>query len=188
MGAAFEAGAGGLTTGQGIGIGADLVGGIIGAGSKIQSGDAAKRQSIYQSQILQQNAELEMRTAREIEEQAAFAVQQRSLKTAADIGLGEAQAAGAGVVVGQDSMADAVADAIRTGTLDKMILTKNAQRQAMAAEIRATSFRDQSSNTLAAGANIQDASRTSAAGSLLSTAGSVAGKWASFSDYNSKED
>tara|TARA_R110000824_G_scaffold69297_4_gene178631 strand:- start:2611 stop:3171 length:561 start_codon:yes stop_codon:yes gene_type:complete len=178
----------GFTTGQSIGMGADLLGGLIGASSEVQSGESSQRQAIYSAQVLRQNAELEERTAREIREQADFAIQQRGLQTVADIGVGQAQAAGAGVVVNQDSIADAVSDAIRAGTLDKIMLNKNAQRQAMAAKIRATSFRDQASNTLTAGSNIASAGLSSATGTLLATAGSVAGKWASFSDYNSKED
>lgn len=171
---------------QRINMSSAFASGIMGAGGQLQQGNALQRQSVFRAAQLQQNAEIMRRQASEIESAAAVAIQQRSESTEQLVGMQIAQTAGAGIVVNQDTALDEVARSYRDGTLDKLTLAKNAERQAQAARIQASQFDDSATLTIAAGDDAKKASRMSALTTLIGTAGSVASKWYSFNKYNTE--
>jgi hypothetical protein len=93
------------------------------------------------------------------------------------VSLQRGQAAGAGIVVGQDTAATTESDTVRAGTLDQIAIQNNADLEKWALQVKANSATNQSALTLTAGQNAASAADTAAIGSLLSSAGTVAGKW-----------
>lgn len=175
-----------FTTAQRIAMGGSILSGGMAAGGQLAQGDALQKQSVYQAAQLTQNAELARRTAREIESAAGVAIQERSQETAQLIAMQKAQLAGAGIVVDQDTALSLIDDAVRLGTLDKLTMSKNAERQAMAARIQASQFEDQAALQLAAGKDAKSASKMASTSTLLGTAGTVAGKWYTYDIYNTQ--
>lgn len=175
-----------FSTAQRISMAGSILSGGMAAGGQLSQGNALQKQSVYQAAQLSQNAELARRTASEIESASGVAIQERGQETAQLIAMQQAQLAGAGIVVNQDTALSLIDDAVRLGTLDKLTMSKNAERQAMAARIQASQFEDQAALQLAAGKDAKSASKMAAISTLLGTAGTVAGKWYTYDAYNTE--
>ena len=157
-----------------VGIGSSVLGGVTGFIGNKNKGKAAKQQAAYQAQLLQQNAKI----ARRQQDKADADIQARSVETSATASVQKTQTAGAGIVVNQDTAATTESDTIRAGTLDKIAIQRNADLEKWSLQVKANSAMNQSALALTAGENAKKAADTEAIGSLLSSAGSVAGKWA----------
>ena len=175
-----------FTTAQRLDMGGALISGGMSAGGQLAQGNALNARAVYQAAQITQNAELARRTASEIESAAGVAIQERGQETEQLIAMQKAQLAGKGVVVDQDTALNLIDQAVRLGTLDKLTLSKNAERQAMAARIQASQFDDQAALQLAAGKDAKKAGKIAAFSTLLGTASTVASKWYTYDSYNTE--
>ena len=161
-----------------VGIGSSVLGGVTGFIGNKNKGKAAKQQAAYQAQLLQQNAKIARRQQVMVQDKADADIQARSVETSATASVQKTQTAGAGIVVNQDTAATTESDTIRAGTLDQIAIQRNADLEKWSLQVKANSAMNQSALALTAGENAKKAADTEAIGSLLSSAGSVAGKWA----------
>lgn len=170
--------------GEPIAIGTTALGGILGAVGQRREGKALKAQATFQAAVLRNNKLLTDIKAKEVLEEGAIAQQQRQLQVGQIIGEQRASFAGRGVVVDEDTAFDLLLDAVRIGKLDEIAIQTNADREALALKMQGANFETQARQAEAAGKAAATAGLFGAAGTLLTTAGKVASKWAIFSKRN----
>ena len=170
--------------GEPISIATTAIGGVVGAIGSVREGKALERQATFQAAVLRNNKLLTDIKTKEVLEEGAIAQQQRQLQVGQIIGEQRASFAGRGVTVDEDTAFDLLLDAVRIGKLDEIAIQTNADREALALKMQGASFETQARLAEAKGAAAKEAGLFGAAGTLLSTAGKVASKWAVFSKRN----
>ena len=163
-------------------MGASALSGVMGAGSASSEGASAANQARYNAQVAEQNAQLAELRKIQIQEAANEAIQDSQVETSQIVSLQDAQVAGAGILVGQDTALDTTVDTIRAGTLDKIAIQRNADLDKWSAQIAANSSRDQSALLESSARSAKRAGRTNALSSLIGAAGTVASKWMTIQD------
>lgn len=158
-------------------LGASALSGVMGAGSAVRGGSSAANQARYNAQVAEQNAQLAELRKIQIQEAANEAIQAAQVETSQIVSLQGTQAAGAGIVVDQDTALDTTMDTIRAGSLDEIAIQRNADLDKWSAQIAANSTRDQAALLESTARSAKKAGRTNALSSLISGAGTVASKW-----------
>lgn len=148
---------------------------------QIQQGRAAAAQANYQSQVANNNRILAMRAADDALHRGKIAETQQRFKTRQLIGLQRASLASNGVLVDTGTALGLTVDTAGIGELDALTVRDNAAREA-------DRFRQQGANFAAESELLALKAKSSsglgaAFGTLLTGAGSVAGKWY---DYNNE--
>ena len=167
----------GIETMAMVSLGSSALSGVMGAGAAKREGDSAANQARYNAQIAEQNAQLAELRKIQIQDAANEAKQAAQIETSQIVSLQRTQAAGAGIVVGQDTALDTEMDTIRAGTLDEIAIQRNADLDKWSAQIAANSSRDQAALQESTAQSAKRAGKTNALSSLISGAGTVASKW-----------
>ena len=178
-----------------IGIGLQVVSGVVGFLGKRAEGAAAQSQQNYQAHIARNNAIIAQNnqiTAQQLADDARVRGEQErqafSDKVKRAQGSATASMAANGVLVDSGSALDLVNEIGDIGRLDALTIRSNAEREAHGFEVQGANFAAQSANQEAqarlhvfAGENAKRQANSAAFGSLLGSAGGVAGKWFNFS-------
>lgn len=152
--------------------------GVIGAFSAIQQGQAQKKAANYQAQVDAQNATLAQQQKATIEEQASIDNRRLGQQKAAAIGDLRAKAGASGLDIGTDTSAsDLIGDTSAAYRIDQNILFKNAKNAMRDKDIESYNYNTDAILQQQKGKDAANAGFLGAAGSLLSSAGSVASKW-----------
>lgn len=149
------------------------------AGS-IQQGKAAKAQADFRSQVAKNNAIIAQRNAEDARARGKTAAGEQDIKTRQLIGRQRVTLAATGQEVDVGSGLEITSDTAALGKLDSLRIINNAEREAAGFDIQSDVFKSEASIQDFTGRNALSASRTRAFGSLITGAGSVAGKWAVF--------
>tara|TARA_R110000796_G_scaffold125822_2_gene240363 strand:- start:1658 stop:2182 length:525 start_codon:yes stop_codon:yes gene_type:complete len=161
-------------------LGSSALSGVMSADSASSEGANAAAQARYNAKIAEQNAQLAEIRSLQIQEAANEAIQAENIETSQIVSLQRTQAAGAGIVVGQDTALDTEMDTIRAGTLDEIAIQRNADLDKWSAQIAANSSRNQAALQESTAQSAKRAGRANALSSLISGAGSVSSKWLSY--------
>lgn len=159
-----------------------------------QEGAQQQKQAEYQAAIQRnnaiianQNANVALDYAKDARLRGDMEAEQFSGKVRQLEGQQKAVLAANGVQVGAGTALDITAETKQIGQLDALTIRSNSEREALGFENQAVNFQAQSQNQAAsanlssfAGANAASAANGRAFSSLLSGAGSVAGKWYNF--------
>lgn len=165
---------------------ASLAASVIGAGMSaygaIQQGQAARKQAEYQAAVSRNNALLAERQAQDAEQRGKVAEDAQREKIAGLLGTQRAMLAGTGFDLGDDTSASLLGDTAAAGELDALTIRNNAAREAYGYRTRGMNFNADADLSLARGRAAENAGYLSAAGTVLSSAGTVAGRWATMLD------
>ena len=161
-------------------IAVTVVSGAMTAYGQHQQGQAAKAEGDYRAAIgrnnqIRANFLADDALTRGKEEKRKAALRGRLL-----IGQMRTALGANGVEVNTGSAADMQVDQAGVNSLDVFTAENNAEREAQEYMIKAQNFENEAMLSEFAGANAARAGKTAAAGTLLKTAGSVAGKWYQF--------
>lgn len=158
-------------------IGTTVGGGLLQAKGQRDAGRAAAEQKLYTASVLKHNkARLDM-AADDTLEAGKDRIQERSVQTAQTISNQRTGLAGAGIVVDQDTAVALADDAARIGKLDEQAIADEANRQALDLRLEGQGMEIQAQGSERAAGAARRAGRSAAVGTLISTAGTVAGKW-----------
>lgn len=154
-----------------------VAGAAISAYGQKKAGDAAKAAGDYNAAVARNNAILSQRAAKDAEARGKVEAQKQQTLTDAAIARSRAAFAAAGVDVNTGSPLDVQADIGAAGKQDELAIRQNARREALGFYAQANDFTSRGQLAQFEGAAAQQAGNIGAAGTLLSSAGSVAGKW-----------
>lgn len=161
-------------------MGSSLLGGLLGAKGSYDSASASKEAYAIQAAIARANAQTSEAQAQIALENGQSAEQNTRLRTRQVIGSQRAAMAANGIDLGEGTATDILTTSTFMGERDALTVRDNASRQAWAYRVQGTNainnanVMDQAGNAINPG--------MAAAGSLLTTASSVAGTW-----YNMKK-
>lgn len=168
------------TTLAAVAIGATVLSTGVSVYGQAQQGKAAQNIAKYQQGVAANNAILAERAAQDALDRGKIAERNQRLKTAALIGRQRAVIAGNGAVVDAGSALDLTTDTAGIGELDALTIRSNAEREAAGFRAQGANFTSEANLAGMAGANARSSMYTGIGGSVLSGAGSVAGKWYGF--------
>lgn len=160
-----------------IAIGSTLAAGAASAGGSILGGIAGQGQANYQAGVAKINANIAKQNAdysRAVGEQQA---ELSGMKTRAQIGSTKVAQAAHGIDINSGSAALVRGSEAEIGQFDQAVIRSNAAKRAYGYEVEAMNDTAQSKLYTAAGQGAMTQGVIGAAGSILGTAGSVAGKW-----------
>lgn len=157
-----------------------FLGGTAGGIGSVLEGRAARRQGAYQAAVLRNNARISNLKADRTLEAGKIAAQKKQLEGAGLIGEQRASFAGRGVDVGGASQQALAADVERATQLDVETLLRNAELEALALRLKGANFEVKAAEAEKAGRDAQIAGAIEGAGTFLTTAGKVSGKWDAF--------
>lgn len=140
-------------------------------------GQAQSAQYAYQSGIAQMNAQIAKQNADYAVAAGEVKAQESGMKTRFQIGETIAQQGAGGLAVGSGSNARVVSGELAVGQQDQAIIRSNAARTAYGYNVEAAAATAQGKLYSMASESAKTAGAISAAGSLISGAGSVSGKW-----------
>lgn len=161
-------------------IGSTILGSVFQFAQQRAQAKAVEQQAAYQAAILRNNQLIAEQAAQDAERRGQLAAQQKRLETGQLIGTQQAVLASNGVVINQGSALSITSDTARFGELDALTIVNNAQREAFGLRAKAVNFGADASLVQASGQNQARAARSSAFGTLLTGAGTVANKWYNF--------
>lgn len=168
------------TTLAAVSIGATVLSTGMSVYGQMQQGKAAQAQANYQRQVAENNAILANRAADDAIERGKIAERNQRLKTEALKGRQRAVMAGNGVVVDAGSALDITSDTAAFGELDALTIRSNAEREAAGFRAQGSNFTNEANLATMSGDNARSSMYMGIGGSVLSGAGSVAGKWYGF--------
>lgn len=157
--------------------------GVLAAGGAIKQGRAQKAQDNYQAAVDRNNATIAGWQADDAQRRGHIEEQRQRLATSRLAGAQRAGMASNGVEITSGSPLDVLTDTAMLGELDALTIRSNAEREAYGARVQGSNLMAQSSLTRMAGRNAQTAGYISAAGSLLSTAGTATDRYAQYRRY-----
>lgn len=160
------------------------VSGVMQAVGSMQQGQGQKQQADYQAAIQRNNAVAAGYAADDAIQRGKVAEQQQRLKGRLLLGQMNAALAANGQVVNQDSAGQMVIDQAGANEFEAQQVRNNAEREAYRFRIQQGNFEANANLSQIQGANAYSSGVTSAAGSLLSTAGKVASQWYQLGDPN----
>lgn len=163
-----------------IGMTAAAVGGGITAYGQHQSGQAQGAAYKYQSGVAKINQQLKLQDAEYARDVGEVEAQQSGLRTRAAVGNIRAIQGGRGIDINSGSAANVRKSEIDIGQENEAIIRANAARKAYGFEVDAMNAGTQSKVYGMAASGAETAGSMKAAGTLISTAGSVASKWYQF--------
>lgn len=161
----------------GVGLGATLIGGGVLAYGAYSSGQSQSAMYNYQSGVAKINQQIKQQDADYFRDVGEVETQQSGMKTRAEVGQEKAVQGASGVDVNTGSPADVRTSQTEIGQENEAIIRSNAARRAYGAEVEGVNLGAQSTVYGMAASNASTAGSIKAAGTLISTAGSVASKW-----------
>jgi hypothetical protein len=156
-------------------------GAAISAGGMIMQGQAANKQAKYQAAVERNNATVAGWQAEDATRRGQIEEQNQRLKVARIAGAQKAAFASSGVELSGGSPLDTLMDTSMLGELDALTIRSNAEREAYGHMTQQSNLTAQSGLTRMAGRSAQTAGFVGAAGTLLSTAGTVGLNYAAYS-------
>lgn len=158
------------------------VSGLQQASAQRQAGKEAKAEAEYRAAIDRNNALRAEYLAEDAIERGKQEEREERIRGRLLIGQMRAVLAANGADVNSGSALDLQIDQAETNELEAQTVRNNAQREAQEFRIRASNYESEASLTQLAGENAYNSSKRKARGTLLSTAGKVAGSW--YSSYS----
>lgn len=157
------------------------VGAVAGAAGAAQQGAASADAARYQAQVANNNALIAEQNAQRASRVGAEKATREGLKSRAMVGAAIAGSAAAGLDVNSGSPIDVIQTNREIGRLDQEQEVTNAAVTAYGYRAQGTNFKAESGLDEAKASQAEIAGDIGAFGSLLGNAGSIAGKYASFS-------
>ena len=164
-----------------VAVAASVASGAMTAYGQVQQGKQAKAMANYQSQVASNNAKRAEYLAEDALKRGEEAEHQQRLKGRLLVGQMRAVLGSSGQVIDEGSAGDLVIDQAAVNELDALNVRSNYEREAYGYRAEAANFESEASLFQLEGSNAQRSANLAAAGTLLSTAGDVAGKWYGFS-------
>ena len=158
--------------------GLGLAGTAISAGGAYAQGEAASANAAYQAQVAANNAAIAQRNARMDIQSGEVQATNAELKTRAQVGQEKATQGAAGIDVNTGSAPNVRTATEQLGALNAMTIRSNAAKAAYGQEVSATSATAQSQLLSAESQQYAEAAPLGAAGTLLSGASTVGGRYA----------
>jgi hypothetical protein len=159
---------------------AGLAGAGVSASGQMQSASANKQNLYYQAQVAANNAQIAKQNAAQEMQTGEVQAGNQGLKTAEQVGTTKAGQAASGVDVNSGSSVAVRAGEAELGMVDQGTVLSNASRRAYGFQVGAASDLAQSQLDIQGGQQAAAAGPTAAAGSLLSGASSVGGRYAGY--------
>lgn len=158
-----------------IALGSQLLGGLFGVKGAYDSAKASREAYAIQSSVARENARISEEKARLALEAGQASEQNTRLRTSGLIGTQRAAMAANGIDLGEGTANDILTTSAYMGERDALTVKDNAARQAWGYRVEGIN----ASNNAVALDRTRDGidPAMTAAGSLLTTAGSVAGTW-----------
>lgn len=163
-----------------VSIGTSLIGGVMQARAQSRQASAQAALERRNAIIAQQNADFSRSVARDARERGKVEEQKVRLERRRELARQTAAAGASGFDVGSGSPLDVIAGTAQIGELEALTVRANADREAFSNLRDAYNFESRSGELEAQAGLTERAGRSRARGSLLSTAGDVAGKWYTF--------
>lgn len=160
-----------------ISLGATALGGATSAIGGIMSGNANAAAFKYQAGIAQMNTQIAKQNADYSRSVGEVEAQQSGMKTRFQEGAIKVAQGASGLDVNKGSAVAVQDSQHQIGLEDQAIIRSNAAKKAYGFEVEAAQETAKGQLALMSGDSAKTAGYISAAGSLLGTAGSVAGKW-----------
>lgn len=176
LAAAFPAFAALPVLGQ-IGIGASVLGGVVGAAGALESGAANSAAATYQAQVAANNEKIAQQNAIGAEAAGSTQVEQAGLQTKALVGAEKAAQAASNIDVNSGSALDVRSSAAALGQLNALTIRSQAEKKAFGFETEASQFAGQEGLEKSLASQAQLAGGIGAFGSVLGAAGGVAGQY-----------
>lgn len=170
------------SSGTGISILGDAVGGVGQLGGQYMGMMNEKDQYKYQAAALRNEAILARRQARDIRIAGGKEMQKASQEYAQMSGMQRAQLAANGVVVDQDTAAQMQADTARIAAMDKSTILANAEKEAMASMYRSQIKEHQAKMAKAASKQATWTGLVNMGSTVMTSGGSIASKWLQLKD------
>ncbi|MBS0323576.1 MAG: hypothetical protein JSR19_06960 [Proteobacteria bacterium] len=159
-------------------LGGQIVGGLMGAKGAYDQASTQKQVLAIQAEIAQRNAQINEQQAEIALQNGQINEQASRLRTGQMMGTQRAALAANGVDLGEGSANDVLTTTAFMGEHDALTIRDNATRQAWAYRVQAANNMSNADVLQTSGDNINPT--MSAMGSLLTSAGSVAGSWYKF--------
>ena len=156
-----------------------VVGAAVTAYGQVQQGKAQQKAANYSSAVARNNQIIADRAAADAIERGKVEASLQQRATAALQARQRVAFAANGVVVDQGSASDIVGDTAELGKFEELRIRNNAAREALGFQTQGMNFGAEAGLQTYQGAAAAQAGRTAAAGTLISSVGSVAGKWTS---------
>ena len=163
-----------------IALAATAASGVMQAYGQMQQGKAAKAEANYRAALQRNNATRAEYAAQDALERGSEAERQQRVKGRLLLGQMRAVLGSSGQVVDEGSAGELVVDQAGISEQDALTVRSNAEREAFGFRTQAQDFRSEAGLTEMAGANAARSSKFAAAGTLLSTGGTVASQWYGF--------
>lgn len=157
-----------------------LAGGALQAVGSITGGIASSNAANYQAAIARNNAIIANQSATYAEKAGLAAAENQSRKGAQRLAKIKTSQAAAGVDISSESAADVQAGQRMTDQLDTETVLNNAELRAYGYRAQAENFESEAQLSEMKGEQAKTAGYLGAAGSLLSSASSLGGKWNGF--------
>lgn len=164
-----------------LGAGLSLAGGVVGAVGAEQNAKATSEADFYQSQILQQNAQLAEQKAQFATEEGGAEAERKELATKANVGQIKAAQGASNIDVNSGSSVKVQRSAAELGALDAVTLRSNAARAAYGYQVQALSDTEQAGLEATSAANAKTAGNIQAISSLIGGASSAGSQYAQWS-------
>ena len=159
------------------GIGASIFGTLLGAAGQKEAGQAQTQQYNYQAGIAALNSQIATQNANYASQQGELTAEKVGLKDRATAGQIVASQGASGVDVNSGSAKSVQESQHTVSTMDLDTIRMNATKTAYDFETQANQFKAQAFMDVAGSQNVQKATSTNVATSLVGGAGSVAQKW-----------
>ena len=157
-----------------------VVGGVVGAYGQIQAGKAAQQEANYKSAIERNNAIRADYAAEDAIQRGKIAEKAQRTKGALLLSQMKAVMGSSGQVIDEGSAGELVIDQAGINELEALNVRSSSEREAFGLKEQAEGFEASSRLYKVSGANARSAGRVAAAGTVLTTGGTVAAKWYKF--------
>jgi|SRR5215472_902504 len=160
-----------------VALGLSLVSGVFSAMGAMQQANAQAAQANYQAQVAAQQKIIADQQASYETAKGETQAQQQGLEAKAKVGAVVAQEGASGLDVASGSPAAVKDSAFRLGTYNEQLVRADAERRAYDYKIQGWTAEQQSKLYSMEAESAKSGGQLAAIGSLLGSAGSVAGKW-----------
>lgn len=172
-------------------VGGSLFSGITGMQAAREQANAARMQAEYQAQALEFNAAQARSEAEAVSRQGASEVSDLQRRQRAVAASGRAASGASGLLVDSGSSSDVNAAVGVQAEADRNLLRENYQRRRFGYVNQAVGLEHQAAGARRGGeayaSSVENAGRAGLAGSLLSAAGTVAGRWNDLSGWQQRK-
>ena len=159
------------------GIGASIFGSLLGAAGQKQQGQAQSQQLMYQAGVAALNSQIATQNANYASQTGELTAEKVGLQDRQRMGQIVASQGSSGLDVNTGSAKRVQESQHTVSTMDLDTIRMNATKTAYDFETQANQFKAQAFMDVAGSQNVQKATSTNVASSLVGGAGSVAQKW-----------